>query len=1478
MASTYENDLRLQEIGTGEQSGTWGTTTNTNLELIGEALSYSATGEAIANASTHTITVADGVADEARCFYLKCTGGGQACTVTLAPNSLSKVWVIENTTSYTLTFSQGSGANVAILAGQVKMIATDGAGSGAAIYDLMQDLAVPDLFVDDDVSLQSDGAIINFGASAEIQLTHVADTGLLLTETGGGAPTLQFRDSAISISSSADATLDIASDGAINLTAGTDVVIPANIGLTFGTGEKIEGDSTDLTITSGAKINLTATSDVHIPNAVGLVFGDGGEHIETDNTNLTVTSGGNVIVAATTLDLNGTLDVSGTGLVTGVLTTTATQVATGGITSGSNIVSDTDSTDDLGTTSVRWANLFVDAITATDQITATGFTGTLDGILGSGTAAAATVTTLDSSGAVNLNLTTDSTSSTSGALIVDGGVGIAKKLFVGTDLDVDGTTNLDVVDIDGAVDMASTLGVTGVLTANAGVVVDNITIDGNDISTTNSNGALTITPNGTGDLQVNSDRIKVKAANDETASIMLASDNQDNAGDSWTVIANTDNTFAIQNDISGSSDVTHVSITPNATVANSTVDLIGHVNVGHDLDVAGNAVIDGTALVTGVLTTTAAAVFNGGFTSNGDDVVFSSANADDPLLTIKQTGNNASSARIYFVKDKGAAGADNDEIGKIQFIADNDAQQQTSFVKQIATIADASDGSEGGKFQIQVASHDGELVDGLVLTDGDAEDEIDVTIASGTSSVTSVAGDLSVISNVGIGDSSPTELLEIAGSSDPTLLIRHNTADNANSGKISFRESAGGSTGADLRYDGSANNFIIDTSDASNALVIKRTTGNVGIGGEPVATASAYDGATLHLRQEGSSKGSQIHLTNAATGDAAGNGVHISMWHDDDLYITNQESDGNIKFSSGGNSDALVIDDSGNTTFAGNAVIDGTALVTGVLTTTAATVFNGGFASAKASSVIAVDGAAANAFAMQIHNLEASANQSFGLYIRAGGGTAQALEIVDHDASNNLFRVTGTGQLTAPGGAVSAPTYSFVGDTDTGISRPTTNAVNIVTAGTERMRIDSIGNLGLGVAPDTLSSGYRGLQINGFAYNIGHSGGDHYITNNAYFNGAWKYGQTSTAQMVELSSGQIQFKTAASGSADADITWVRSMNILSGGGVVINDDSADMDFRVESNGNANMLFVDGGNDAVVVGANDADTTISGGTPAFQVIGTGVATGVAVTRRENNAFGAALYLSKSRNTTPDAFTVVQAGDSLGSVIFLGDDGTNLDTYGATITNVVKSGVGENDMPTELIFSTNSGTTTVAERMKIQFNSGNNVVIADGLTLTDGNVIIGGAGHGIDFSAQSANGGMTAELLDHYEEGTWTPTIASDAGAAAYTTQVGFYTRIGSIVHVSATLQISDLGSFAGAVINLSGFPFTISDATNYNPIGSLVLSGTATAKSDIFLRFTLDTILARLEQANGQVTHDNNMNANAFDTGTILKMSGSYIVK
>jgi len=138
MASTYGNDLRLEEIGDGEQSGTWGATTNTNLELIAEALSFGT--EAITtNANTHTTTIADGATDPGRSLYLKYTGTlDSTCTITIAPNSISKTWYIENGTSgsQSIIISQGSGANVTIPTGQTKIVYSDGAGSGAAMGEI----------------------------------------------------------------------------------------------------------------------------------------------------------------------------------------------------------------------------------------------------------------------------------------------------------------------------------------------------------------------------------------------------------------------------------------------------------------------------------------------------------------------------------------------------------------------------------------------------------------------------------------------------------------------------------------------------------------------------------------------------------------------------------------------------------------------------------------------------------------------------------------------------------------------------------------------------------------------------------------------------------------------------------------------------------------------------------------------------------------------------------------------------------------------------------------------------------------------------------------------------------------------------------------------------------------------------------------------------------------------------------------------
>jgi trimeric autotransporter adhesin len=144
MASTYVNDLRLNEMATGDGSGTWGTTTNTNLELIAEAFSYG-TEVITTNADTHTTTIADGATDPGRSLYLKYTGTlDSACTITIGPNTVSKVWIIENGTSgsQNIIISQGSGANITIPAGDTKVVYSDGAGAGAAFFDAFTDLNV----------------------------------------------------------------------------------------------------------------------------------------------------------------------------------------------------------------------------------------------------------------------------------------------------------------------------------------------------------------------------------------------------------------------------------------------------------------------------------------------------------------------------------------------------------------------------------------------------------------------------------------------------------------------------------------------------------------------------------------------------------------------------------------------------------------------------------------------------------------------------------------------------------------------------------------------------------------------------------------------------------------------------------------------------------------------------------------------------------------------------------------------------------------------------------------------------------------------------------------------------------------------------------------------------------------------------------------------------------------------------------------
>jgi len=159
--ATYVNNLRLKEIATGDESGTWGTSTNTNLELIADALG-TGTEAITTNADTHTTTVADGSADAGRAMYLKYTGTlDSACTITIGPNTMKRVQIIENATSgsQNIIIKQGSGATVTIANGKVAVVQLDGAGSGAAVLDVFTDLQISD-------SLTLNGPVLTIGDAA----------------------------------------------------------------------------------------------------------------------------------------------------------------------------------------------------------------------------------------------------------------------------------------------------------------------------------------------------------------------------------------------------------------------------------------------------------------------------------------------------------------------------------------------------------------------------------------------------------------------------------------------------------------------------------------------------------------------------------------------------------------------------------------------------------------------------------------------------------------------------------------------------------------------------------------------------------------------------------------------------------------------------------------------------------------------------------------------------------------------------------------------------------------------------------------------------------------------------------------------------------------------------------------------------------------------------------------------------------------
>ena len=171
-------------------------------------------------------------------------------------------------------------------------------------------------------------------------------------------------------------------------------------------------------------------------------------------------------------------------------------------------------------------------------------------------------------------------------------------------------------------------------------------------------------------------------------------------------------------------------------------------------------------------------------------------------------------------------------------------------------------------------------------------------------------------------------------------------------------------------------------------------------------------------------------------------------------------------------------------------------------------------------------------------------------------------------------------------------------------------------------------------------------------------------------------------------------------------------------------------------------------------------------------------------------------------------------------------------------------------------------------------------AKDLQLTSGNLVIGTSGKGIDFSATSdGSGTSSSELLDDYEEGTFTPSLQMDGGGAnlGYAIQLGRYTKIGNNVHIEIDIKLNAINNNgSGSYVKVLGFPYTAATTPYggfhcpyYNSANNTPIRGALMEVSDTF------AYLYHSFESNGSIQPATI--ASAFGTSTRFMLVGSYTV-
>ena len=282
MASTYTNNLGIQKPGTGDQSGTWGDTVNLNSDILDVGTNGVLT--LTLSGASSTLTTSDGIVSNGQYKLLSLAGSPTAGhVVTISPNDAQKVYYVFNNTSVSVAFSQGSGGNYTLLAGESAIVYANGAGAGAAVTKF--EVAKP---VRRSVVASTSGTFIDFTSipsgvsriTVMLQGVSTSGTSALLVQIGtsSGIETTGYvsRSSTTSATTSSTAGFVVIAPFSATSTSSGNVVICNITGNTFVSSGNVADSLSSVNTSAGQKALAGVLDRVRITTVSGTDTFDAG--------------------------------------------------------------------------------------------------------------------------------------------------------------------------------------------------------------------------------------------------------------------------------------------------------------------------------------------------------------------------------------------------------------------------------------------------------------------------------------------------------------------------------------------------------------------------------------------------------------------------------------------------------------------------------------------------------------------------------------------------------------------------------------------------------------------------------------------------------------------------------------------------------------------------------------------------------------------------------------------------------------------------------------------------------------------------------------------------------------------------------------------------------------------------------------------------------------------------------------------------